>query len=128
MFGWLDSIGHCEGRCCRGPSGTREQLWQVGVAAAQTAATEKAPSDPRNTSPTAPDQRGWGLSRHRIWRQKPYAGDWRPFRRRSPVGGPGGGGGVTETNGRAERWSQDAAAAHQPSKAEAASSKISGFN
>lgn len=34
-----------------------------------------------------------------------------------------GGGGLTETNGRAERWSQDAAAAHQPSKAEAARKK-----
>lgn len=29
------------------------------------------------------------------------------------MGGPGGGG-LTETNGQAERWSQDAAATHQP--------------
>lgn len=116
MFGWLDSIGHCEGRCCRGPSGMHKQLWQVDVAAAQTAANEKLLQISRIQVKLFLTRRAGGS-------RGIASGDKNLMLETGSLSGRGawwagrggrGGGVLTETNGQAECWSQDAAATHQP--------------
>lgn len=106
MFGWLDSIGHCEGRCCRSPLGMRKQLWQADVAAAQAAANERLQIIRIRVKVFLTRRAGaYGPS---YLETKTACLRLAVFQAEDAVGGP------TETNGQAERWSQDAAAAHQP--------------